>query len=548
MSPPELASAPGTGPCADPAARVERAVLVGVTALALALRAIQAIRTPVVNPDGAVELELARALAEGRWQDALELHFHPLYAALVALASGLGRLPLEATAQVVSVAVSSLVAPACALAAARLCPERPRTAALVGGLLAALHPYLVRLGGQVMAYALAHACLAWALAFALGAARRGRARDAALAGGAVGLGFLARSDALATGAGLAVGLLIAALAAEAPRPARARRLALPAAFALAALVVMSPYLVGMRLHAGEWRLSLKKRADTLIREALRADPAATPERPRDREREPELRALIAAEPTPPGPVAVAERGGRPGLLASAARALHVSLAAAHALPLALAAAGLLLVGPRRLGLRGRPPGWLLPLLAWGAFLGAHVLLKASWGYTSRTHQSAVGVLVVPLAARGLALLAGLRWRPRRELGLALGLATLLLTPKAIEPQRLHHLAERELGAWLAQHAAERGLPAGTWSLVGHDTRVVAHYARAPFLDVPPGSPAEALAAARRVGARYLAILLAGRAPLRGDLEPALRAAGARPLRTLEAERDRKRYRWLLYEL
>src|SRR5690606_22882211 len=105
-----------------------------------------------------------------------------------------------------------------------------------------------------------------------------------------------------------------------------------------------------------------------------------------------------------------------------------------------------------------------------------------------------------------------RWRPRLELGLVLALAALLLVPKAIEPQRVHHRPERELGAWLAEQAAAHGLPAGTWRVVGHDARVVAHYAGAPFLDVPPGPPEQALAASRQAGARYLVVMVAGRGP------------------------------------
>lgn len=494
-------------------------------AAAVLLRALAAGRAASLVPDGAVELQTARALADGRWADALDTHFHPLFALLVAPLARAG-LPAEGAAVVLTVLVSSLVAPLAAWTAARLSGPGALRAAACAGLLAAAQPWLVRLGGQVMAYGAAHAALALALALGVLAARRTTLAAGLAAGGAVGLGWLARSDALATGAGLGLALLVGA--ARRGGPAGALRLA--AGLVVGALVVMSPYLVAMRAHTGEWRLSLKKRVDQVVRlpDALVAPadgPAQSGQRSGQRSGQqsgPALRDLVQAELTG-GDVAAVHQGARdtrPPLLEAAWVAARKGASAAHPLLLALAGLGLLVAA--------RPGRWLAPA-ALASFVAAHALLKANWGYTSVLHQSALGVLVAPLAGVGAAWLWPRLPRPpaRHVLGL---LALLALVLKALEPQQRGKAAERAVGPFLRADAGP-----GPLLIAGHDARVVAHDAGAAYLDLRdvPGPPAQAVASLRARGARYLVVFLRRRdAPPDGGaprLEAALAPLGVTPL-------------------
>lgn len=498
-----------------------QAVCLRAYAAALVLRAIAAARAGSLLPDGAVELETARALADGRWADALDTRFHPLFAALVAPFVRAG-LPAEGTAVGLNVLVSALVAPLVAWTAARLARDdaggRAVRVAALAGLIAAVQPWPVRLGGQVMAYGTAHAALALAVALGVAAASRPTALRALLAGGAVGLGWLARSDALATGAGLTGALLLAVTRRDGPRAT----LRVGAGLVLGAVLVMSPYLIAMRVHTGEWRLSLKKRVADVVRvpDAIVDAPATRPAAAA-----PELRALVLAELTG-GDVAAALQGAhdtRPPLLEATWFAARKAVSAANPLLLALAGLGLLV---------GRPaPGrWLGPA-ALGAFVAAHALLKANWGYTSVLHQSAAGVLVAPLAGVGATWLWARAARRDRRLAPAAAVVLLFgLTGKALEAQQRGKQVERQVGPFLRADAGP-----GPLRIAGHDARVVAHDARADYLDLRdvPGPPEVAVARLRALGVRYLVVFLRRRgAPPDGSapgLEAALASHGVVPV-------------------
>ncbi|MGE0711710.1 MAG: hypothetical protein AB7N76_26695 [Planctomycetota bacterium] len=529
-------------------------------ALALLVRAAVASRTSALYPDGVVELRVAEALLAGRWGQALDTRFHPLLGGLTALVSGLSGLSTEAAATLVCGLLSAGVAPACAAVAARLTPEAPRRAAMVAGVLAACHPYLARLGGQVLAYGPAHLCLALALALAARAlaveaagagsgagSAPGAGRAAALAGLAAGAGYLARSDALASGAGLGLGLG-AALLLRGSGAARALRAA--GAFGLAFGLAIAPYALALSLHAGTPTLSPKKPLASFWPAAV--GPAAPAPHPdgRAQPRERTLEEWVADEITrgPRAAAAEAEVQAQDGLLAAARFALGKALAATHPLLalLLLSAAlpargGRARSGPSRATREDLAP--LLPALgALGAFVAAHVLLKATHGYTSRLHMSAAGVLVAPLAARGLLRLGRRRWIQAA----LLGLAVTLTLPRAIEPQHEAKAVEAEVGRWLRDHAPRRPLV-----VCGRgEVRGVAYRAGARFVDLPADtSPRRALEHARARGARYLVLYLRSRGPERGALLAHLATLGARPLGPpWRSERAGVRYAWWVLAL
>lgn len=506
-------------------------------ACALVLRAVAAGRAESLWPDGVIELEQARAFAAGRWGEGLAWGFHPLYSLLVAALHALGA-PLEGAARGVAVVLSAGVAPACGAAAVALLPEaherpaRARQVALAAGVLAAALPLLVRLGGQVLAYGPAHLALALALLGALRAAGEGRRAPAwsLLAGAGVGLGYLCRSDALATGAGL--GLAVAG--ARGPAGARATRLL---GLALGLLLTALPYPVALHALTGEWRLSLKKEAGLLLRTPTPGAPVVPdPAAPL------ELWQLVRQEEVGPEPVALAPVPGYP-LLDSAWFAARKLLGAAHPLLALLALAGL--------GLPlARSPTWpaCVPLLGLlGGWVG-QTLLRANYGYTDRIHAAFAGVLLAPLAGLGLVLLAGALARRLRTpsaplRGALLAVCLAALVPAALEPQRQGRGRERLLGALLRARAGE-----GELTVCGRDTRVLAWHAGARYLDLPPGPPAKALEAARQAGARFLVVHIRWRGGRPGELERALLGLGLAPALHDEDAREEVRYAWLAWDL
>ncbi|MBL4846234.1 MAG: hypothetical protein JKY65_11955 [Planctomycetes bacterium] len=530
--------------------------------LALLFRALISYRTASIYPDGIVDLRIAEALVVGDWHGAIELRFHPLFGALCALLVKATGLSFPQAGAIVAVSCSALVAPACGRVAAVLVPRAPLTAALCAGVLAAAHPYLARLGAQVMNYPVAHACLALSLAAAAIGLERARAGRRTvpwfvLAGVALGLGYSARSDALASGAGLVAGATLALAALKTSRDdAWARRLgrallrgALP--ILLGAGLGVAPFVIGLRLHHGAWLLSPKKPVATLLAPRVRIDVAPSEETASlDRWITREMRGggAFPADPLPPG------------IWGGAVFAVRKALSVAHPLLLAVLFCGLLLgARPPPYGRGTLDPGaFLLPALTLAAFVGAHVLLKASvWGYTSRLHQSAVGIPIAILAGAALAGLGRSHGWPRSGLALLLGLIVVVLGPKTLEPQLVPKAIEVEVGRALRAHNGP-----GPIVVLGRDElRPVTYAARAYLYDLgdphrpelrdqrPEESIRLVREEARRRGASpYLAVFLRSREPLPGDLERELRRHGASRFALFESRHEGRTYTWYLYSL
>ena len=418
-----------------------------------------------------------------------------------------------------------------------------------------------------MNYPVAHACLALALAAAALAIERGRRGATSVgwalaAGVALGLGYSARSDALASGAGLGLGLTLAlALGKTSGKDAGAglgarllRALAQGALpLALGAALGVAPFVVGMRLHHGAWLLSPKKPVATLLAPRQGLDNAPTAETASlDRwiTREARGGGAFPADPPPSG------------VLGGALFALRKATSVAHPLLLIL----LLIAG----GLAARPPphgrgtlapnALLLPLLTLGAFVGAHVLLKASvWGYTSRLHQSAVGIPVAIVAGALLAALGRSHGWPRSGLALLLGGIVAVFLPKSLEPQLVPKEIEAEVGFVLREDAG----PSAKILVLGRGELRPVTYAAGAFLydigdphrpELRDQTPAESIRlaqeeAARRGAIPYLAVYLRSRQPLQGDLARELQRHGALPIAGAFTTRyEGRTYTWFLYRL
>ncbi|MCA8925997.1 MAG: hypothetical protein KDD82_29595 [Planctomycetes bacterium] len=505
---------------ARPAAPLPWSLLLTVWLAGLSVRLAAAARCGSLNPDGVVDLDQARAWAAGDVSGALAPGFSPLLSVLAASLHRLFATPLEGSALAVVVLGSSLAAPASAAAAGWIWPQAARRAAFAAGLLAAVHPYLVRLGGQIMGYGLSQGLLAVGAALTVRALLEPRARVAALAGATLGLAFLARTDALTGAAGLACALACGSR----------RRPAQLGAFACAGLLVTGPYLLALRVHHGEWRLSGRK----TVTELVDPTPIATAALPGET-----LGGLAAAEavteagtPVPPDWI-----GGWVEVTTYASG----KLIAAVVPPLfGLALLGALVAAARPRG----PPAHLWGLLT---FLAGQILLRANFGYTGRIHASSAAVLAAPLAA------VGWTWIPWRRLGgrharllaagtLALGLLALL--PKALKPQQAGRAPQAQVGAWVRAEFGDAADP--VWGL---DSRVVAYYAGATYRDTPSLTPAELVRQGRAAGARAFVVAVRHRGPRPEALEAALARAGAERVDPgFESEVEKTTYRWLVFRL
>jgi len=225
--------------------------VVPVLLLALVARGLEASRHDTIHNDAPRFLQIAERFADGNWRGALEDDFHPLTGLLIA---GLGvNTPLELSAAGTLLGVlfgTLLVGAVWALTRDQLGPG----VALLAGLCAAVHPRLVAVSSGIQSdgiflglFALAWLAVWWAL-------RRDRYVPALIAGVCCGLAYLTRPE------GLAIGVVLAGwLVADWLRGVRSagRTLAIGASFAVALILVASPYVWALHEVTGSWALSQK---------------------------------------------------------------------------------------------------------------------------------------------------------------------------------------------------------------------------------------------------------------------------------------------------
>ncbi|RMG16334.1 MAG: hypothetical protein D6731_06295, partial [Planctomycetota bacterium] len=245
---------------------------------------------------------------------------------------------------------------------------------------------------------------------------------------------------------------------------------------------------------------------------------------------------------PPLPGARAE--ARHDWLSAQAFALRVALATAFPTFVALALCGLLPRGPPR------PRGAVALVSAAAVFVAVQGLLKANWNTTDRVHQAPLGVLVAPLAGRGLALVAAVlasRWRLRPARVAGLLTASVLLAgplPKALKIKKAHLDGERELGTWLRADAGP-----GPLTVCAVEARAVAWHAGARYVAPPTGPAAQALERLRHDAVDYLVVAERLRPQTSSRCAQKLAALGLSPARPPVARRRGSvRYLWWAFRL
>ncbi len=256
--------------------------------LAAAVRIYAAAQSRIVWGDEPFYLWLGRSLLEGQGYQFFGIsgvHFAPLFplaAAVLAKIAGLfgisGTHALMVGSDALHVLCGALlVLPAWGIAR-RLSGE---AAGLAAGLVAAVFPALVvgPLYWGTMTeplYLLLVACAWWAL---VAAVQDGKAHLMILAGAALGLAYLVRTEALILlAAGLAVAVLISVFLRPHDTPVRRPLAASLAGAGLALLafgLVITPYVLAMHAETGQWQLADESGAAYVSARSLATNDMAT---------------------------------------------------------------------------------------------------------------------------------------------------------------------------------------------------------------------------------------------------------------------------------
>jgi 4-amino-4-deoxy-L-arabinose transferase-like glycosyltransferase len=430
----------------------------------------------VLFTDGPRFIHLARVIAQGDWERALEHPFHPLYPALMAALQPLAGTWERAGAYVGIVAGTAAVAAAYAL----LRPGFGRIGARIGALLLAVHPRAIEYSGDVQSEALYLALWLGALASLWRALERRSPRAALGTGLLAGLAYLTRPE----GAGvLLVGALLAGFEWLRSRWSLRQTALWGTALGLGAALAMAPYVAYQSARHGGLVLTQKKSIGTLVGVPALDTAGGDPiEEELPGEQWIAARAALSGSTSGPAPFPTENaRVGPPGpgraLLELAQRLLS---SARYELAL-LCVLGLLAARGRpgfRAGFFGVSAGLYLVVL-WG--------LLVSTGYVSHRHVLPVSLLglgygALGVPALGALLLAPLRARgsPRPSAALATGVALALVCASGLvqgaRPGRVNALADRRAGEWLRER-----VPPG--HSVASVKRRVAFYAGAPHTDL-----------------------------------------------------------------
>jgi len=228
-----------------------RTVLLVAVGVALVVRVARLAADPLIHPDGPAYLAIAMDALRGRFGRVFGGYYSPLYPTLVAVPAGLG-VPLELAGRLTALLFGVASLPLLHVVVGHALGGR---AADVAVCVAAIQPALVKASAQVLPETLAGAIvLGWLIAL----------RGAPIVAGALaGAAYLARPEGVLL---LPLGLW--------------RLCARRTTYAVAAVLVMLPALVALRVETGRWQLSPREArivpvpGATSLVDALRRDPVA----------------------------------------------------------------------------------------------------------------------------------------------------------------------------------------------------------------------------------------------------------------------------------
>lgn len=490
----------------------DRQTVVLLFGLAVAVRAITAVRTAVIFADGPSFVELAERIAVGDWDAALRHPYHPMYPALMAI----GRLfagDLETAGIVWSILGGSL---AVVGLYAFLRDAFDARVAWIGALFLAVGPYAVRFSSDVQSDGVYLGC------FLIGVALLWRALDratpvAALGAGALaGLAYLTRPEGVGI---VVVGGFLAGLKWLGHRWSGKQLVRWLAALGTGFAALALPYLWGLSTVNGSWMLSGKKSIGALL--GVVEAPLAVDSSPGALIGGLALLLLFAialrrpasgASVSPSARTAwalgalVASGLGVAILVLPAAREYASVVVSSLGPAIALwAGVGLLVKRADRLPQRALFIGAFLGL--YGLVLGA---LLQNYGYLSRRHALPPLALLLGYSAIGTGVLADAlrsaarRFAPGRRLSagwslvIALAMVSATELPKTLRRHRDDALAQRWAAEWLRAQA----MPAGGLAATRQRT---AYYAGREWVPLRYGADDPDAGALRLGSASYLIV-------------------------------------------
>jgi len=478
------------GPFASALGRHE-AVALGILLIFAALfRALRWSVTAVMFNDGPIFIDLAKAVAEGEWAQALSHEYHPLFPVLIAVFhSMIGDWELAAVAVNL---IGGTAAVACLYGFARA--AFGRTTAFAAAAILAVHPYAIKFSGDVQSegiYLGLFLGAVWALWLAL---RNASLRAAAVAGLLCGLAYLTRPEGIGL---LAVGGVLAAWQVLRRSWPLHQAVAWGALLFLAVACVAGPYLVWLRAETGTWSITQKKSVGWVTglsgppaRFAPEREPA--PEAPDSAATDHPSKARGATAEQPPSGSVVRSLSRRGDAIVDL---VHVNLQALGLELFAILLIGGLMGRWRRLSLRG-----VFVLMIIGLYGLVLYELALNVGYVSTRH--ALPPLAAALGHVGAALLVVTRAFPASRQRVALALLLIAIAgaglSRSLRPDRTDSLAERRVAEWLR----DAGLPPGG---VAVHRRRIAFYADAPAVRIPDKPPRDVVRKMRQWGADYLII-------------------------------------------
>ena len=389
---------------------------------ALAIRGYIMLFTYVIARDGIIYLSIAKSLASGNWTQALSFDFPPGFPALVAL--NLHIFSPERAGQVISLIFGSLAVVPLYFLASRMLGKR---VAIVTSLFFVFHPYFVRLSGEVlsdMTYLFLFMMGAWLIWEAI---NRNVLTLFPLIGLLGALAYLVRPEGM--GLIIVAGSFIAFKDLKKIRRDLWRRLAAILLLVSVVVLMAAPYLAYMKKESGSWVLSKKGSVE----------------------------ALIGLKKTPPPPE-YSERGYWRGFFYKFVHKYHILLMM------------LFLFGLYR---RFRSPGWSRPEVFLGVFWGLYLFVLwrhfVTYGYVSYRHFMPLVALSLPFAAFGLMETSSLiarklaTWRSfladpsQKVLACLIILVLLILSFKAMKPQRADKMPLREAGSYIKEQGMSNPL-------------------------------------------------------------------------------------------
>jgi hypothetical protein len=463
------------------------------------LRAQHWAREDVLFNDGPEFLRVTQAMAARDWGRALADDYHPLYSFAI-LATQLAA-PLPNDGFVSAAVLVSVLAGVASVLCLYLFVRSAfgAAAAWPAALALAVHPYALRFSADVQSDGLYLALFLGSVAALWAALRGGAPALAGWAGSLSGLAYLTRPE----GVGVAlVGGALGSLRALRGEGSRARWAAWLAALGAGCLLVMTPYLVSLRVETGQWRLTKKK---SLERVAFldEAPPASLPPVSAPAGAASSGAPVQGPQASTPTPLQVSPSPhGRGSVLLAFLSALTSTARPEIVL--------LLIFGV--LSSRGSPgPRALFVLALFGLYMAVLLGLALHYGYLSRRHALPPIVLTFGYVGLGLPALGEAlasvgqrvfraRAAPRPRLALGLGLLCLLVPSLGKELRSHDHrgLAERRAAEWLRAE----GLAPGP---VAASKDRVAYYADAPFVSLRQAPEAGLVADLKARGARYLIV-------------------------------------------